>query len=118
MAAHEGAGYERIFLIAYKKLRRLYEKAGFERVGLSPLAHVSRPWTQMRRTLASQSLAPPPPAAAPADLWGGSATVVAAAEAKGTAATVFRQRCPGSKRGLGWRSDKYDLLYSEKVAAA
>ncbi|KAL7284214.1 hypothetical protein ACG7TL_001496 [Trametes sanguinea] len=50
-ATREGAGYERILLIAHEELRGFYEKAGFEWVGRSAVEHGSRPWYEMRRDL-------------------------------------------------------------------
>lgn len=39
--------YERILLIAHEELIPLYQKAGFELVGLSSVVHGSRPWYEM-----------------------------------------------------------------------
>ncbi|KAJ7621169.1 acyl-CoA N-acyltransferase [Roridomyces roridus] len=50
--------YERILLITHEPLRPLYEKAGFEWLGPSHVVHGSKPWFEMRRTLARPQ--PPP----------------------------------------------------------
>ncbi|EMD36520.1 hypothetical protein CERSUDRAFT_115567 [Gelatoporia subvermispora B] len=110
-AAYEGAGYERILLIAHEELRGLYEKAGFEWVGLSPVVHGSQPWFEMRRALASQLPGPPPPAAAPADLW-------AALQRASSRPKPMAQLLPSFANGVhdlaadldGSRTNKYDLL--------
>lgn len=50
-AHQEGSPYERILLIVHEELRPLYEKAGFEFVGKSPVVHGPRPWYEMKRVL-------------------------------------------------------------------
>lgn len=42
---------KRLLLICHEDMRALYEKAGFEYVGLSPVVHGALPWHEMRVTL-------------------------------------------------------------------
>ncbi|TFY57296.1 hypothetical protein EVJ58_g7112 [Rhodofomes roseus] len=65
--------YERVLLITHEELRGLYERAGFEWVGPSPVTHGSQPWFEMQRELraapepsAAEPIAPP---SVPAGLW-------------------------------------------------
>jgi hypothetical protein len=46
-----GKRYTRLLLIAHEEMRILYEKAGFEWLGESAVAHGSRKWYEMRRSL-------------------------------------------------------------------
>ncbi|KAI0071309.1 acyl-CoA N-acyltransferase [Panus rudis PR-1116 ss-1] len=66
--------YERILLIVHEELRGLYEKAGFDWVGPSQVVHGSRPWFEMRRTLAQADASSAFPSTSPnqglpAGLW-------------------------------------------------
>ncbi|KAF8664133.1 hypothetical protein AX16_000823 [Volvariella volvacea WC 439] len=54
MLCDNGAGHERVLLITHSNLRSFYEKAGFEWIGASQVAHGSQPWFEMRKVLASQ----------------------------------------------------------------
>ncbi|KAJ7768365.1 acyl-CoA N-acyltransferase [Mycena metata] len=49
----KSAPYQRILLITHENLRKFYEKAGFEWVGPSTVAHGSLPWYEMRIILGS-----------------------------------------------------------------
>ncbi|KAL0958846.1 hypothetical protein HGRIS_014165 [Hohenbuehelia grisea] len=60
------APYDRILLIAHEELCGLYEKAGFEKLGPSPVVHGSRPWFDLRRLLQNTSDLPPSEIAPPA----------------------------------------------------
>ncbi|KAJ7040800.1 acyl-CoA N-acyltransferase [Mycena alexandri] len=53
----KSAPYQRILLITHENLRKFYEKAGFEWVGASAVAHGSLPWYEMRTILGSGSTA-------------------------------------------------------------
>ncbi|KAJ7288559.1 acyl-CoA N-acyltransferase [Mycena rebaudengoi] len=47
------APYETLLLITHENLRSFYEKAGFEWIGPSAVAHGSQPWYEMRLILGS-----------------------------------------------------------------
>jgi len=55
-AKQNGAPYERILLISHNDLIGLYEKAGFESLGLSAVVHGPRPWYDMRKILGTPEL--------------------------------------------------------------
>jgi hypothetical protein len=49
-----------LLLIAHEELVQLYEKAGFEYRGKSPVAHGARPWFELRWVLQRESSSVPP----------------------------------------------------------
>ncbi|OCH88018.1 Mss4-like protein [Obba rivulosa] len=109
-AAQSGAGYQRILLIAHEEMKGLYEKAGFEWVGLSPVVHGSRPWFEMRKVLSLQPPAPPP-SASPADLWAALQRVSSQQRPKALLLPSFAGGVQDVVNDSGGsRTNKYDLL--------